>query len=108
MALTRNTVVMTILCFILIQELWIYSENKHMVANKIDCHGECINRCRRADRYRMCMRACNTCCERCNCVTSVTYGNTHFCPCYATITAQETSSVLKHLFDVSQMLCLEK
>ncbi|XP_047146981.1 gibberellin-regulated protein 2-like [Vigna umbellata] len=87
MALTRNTVVMAIFFLILIQELGIYNGNEHMVAaNKIDCDGKCKNRCRKAGRYKMCIRACNSCCKRCNCVPPGTSGNTHFCPCYATLT----------------------
>ncbi|ESW15645.1 hypothetical protein PHAVU_007G089800 [Phaseolus vulgaris] len=87
MALTRKTVVMAIFCFILMHELGIHSGNKHMVAaNKIDCDGKCKYRCGKAERYKMCIRACNSCCERCNCVPPGTSGNQDLCPCYAALT----------------------
>ncbi|CAJ1976824.1 unnamed protein product [Sphenostylis stenocarpa] len=94
MALTRNTVVM----------FGIYGGNKHMVAaNKIgksenvsdiyshtcigaDCNGMCKYRCSKAGRHKMCIRACNSCCKRCNCVPPGTFGNRDLCPCYATLT----------------------
>nr|KYP74730.1 Gibberellin-regulated protein 3 [Cajanus cajan] len=89
MALTRNTVILAILCFILIQEvmLGIYNGNQHMVAaQKIDCGGKCNYRCSKAGRHVMCLRACNTCCQRCNCVPPGTAGNRDMCPCYARLT----------------------
>ncbi|KAM0946304.1 putative gibberellin regulated protein [Dioscorea sansibarensis] len=49
----------------------------------IDCVGKCIYRCSKASRHNMCLRACNTCCERCNCVPPGTSGNRDVCPCYA-------------------------
>ncbi|GLJ24073.1 hypothetical protein SUGI_0459110 [Cryptomeria japonica] len=49
----------------------------------IDCNASCTERCKAASRTRRCMRACGTCCARCNCVPPGTYGNRDTCPCYA-------------------------
>ncbi|KAG6624945.1 hypothetical protein CIPAW_16G061500 [Carya illinoinensis] len=47
-----------------------------------DCKGKCNYRCSKASRHKMCIRACNTCCSRCNCVPPGTSGNYEVCPCY--------------------------
>ncbi|KAK7379823.1 hypothetical protein VNO78_34347 [Psophocarpus tetragonolobus] len=87
MALSKSTLVLAILCFILIQELGIYGEDQHMVAaKKIDCSGKCNYRCSKARRNKICLRACNTCCQRCHCVPPGTSGNRELCPCYARLT----------------------
>ncbi|MQM22130.1 hypothetical protein Taro_055178, partial [Colocasia esculenta] len=39
--------------------------------------------CSKASRHKMCIRACNTCCQRCHCVPPGTSGNEDVCPCYA-------------------------
>ncbi|XP_019433064.1 PREDICTED: gibberellin-regulated protein 3-like [Lupinus angustifolius] len=84
MAFNKRTLFLAILCFLLIQELEIYVGIQHTVgAQKIDCAGKCNYRCSKASRPNRCLRACNTCCERCNCVPPGTSGNTEVCPCYA-------------------------
>ncbi|MCL7045207.1 hypothetical protein MKW94_024987 [Papaver nudicaule] len=50
------------------------------------CPSACNYRCNKASRHKMCIRACNTCCQRCNCVPPGTSGNTDVCPCYAKMT----------------------
>ncbi|KAL5715716.1 hypothetical protein ACHQM5_017500 [Ranunculus cassubicifolius] len=47
------------------------------------CVSKCNYRCSKASRHKMCIRACNTCCHRCNCVPPGTSGNKDVCPCYA-------------------------
>ncbi|MED6211050.1 hypothetical protein PIB30_069835 [Stylosanthes scabra] len=85
-AFTRNTLVLLIICFIFIQELEIHGGNQHMAAAQhIDCGGMCGYRCSKADRHNRCMRACNSCCQRCNCVPPGTAGNADACPCYASL-----------------------
>ncbi|KAF1896424.1 hypothetical protein Lal_00034122 [Lupinus albus] len=65
-------------------QLEIYGGIHHTVeAQQIDCGGKCNYRCSKASRPNRCLRACNTCCERCNCVPPGTSGNTELCPCYA-------------------------
>ncbi|KAH1139454.1 hypothetical protein AAZX31_10G204600 [Glycine max] len=87
MAISKSTVVVVILCFILIQELGIYGEDPHMdAAKKIDCGGKCNSRCSKARRQKMCIRACNSCCKKCRCVPPGTSGNRDLCPCYARLT----------------------
>ncbi|KAL2893604.1 Gibberellin-regulated protein 3 [Bienertia sinuspersici] len=51
-----------------------------------DCKEKCHTRCSVASRYRTCIRACNTCCQRCNCVPPGTSGNANACPCWANMT----------------------
>ncbi|KAJ1263059.1 hypothetical protein BS78_09G155400 [Paspalum vaginatum] len=48
----------------------------------IDCGACCSYRCSESGRPKMCLRACNTCCERCGCVPPGTSGNEDVCPCY--------------------------
>ncbi|KAL4651580.1 hypothetical protein ACB092_01G170800 [Castanea dentata] len=50
--------------------------------NVIDCRAKCDYRCSKSSRHKMCIRACNTCCQRCNCVPPGTSGNYEKCPCY--------------------------
>ncbi|ONK56569.1 uncharacterized protein A4U43_C10F10180 [Asparagus officinalis] len=52
----------------------------------IDCGSKCAYRCSKASRNKMCLRACNTCCQRCSCVPPGTAGNQDVCPCYAKMT----------------------
>ncbi|XP_038972975.1 gibberellin-regulated protein 11-like [Phoenix dactylifera] len=52
-------------------------------AEGIDCSSRCAYRCSKASRHKMCIRACNTCCQRCHCVPPGTFGNKDVCPCYA-------------------------
>ncbi|KMZ59188.1 Gibberellin-regulated protein 3 [Zostera marina] len=49
----------------------------------IDCGAECDRRCELSSRKNLCLRACGTCCSRCNCVPPGTFGNKDVCPCYA-------------------------
>ncbi|KAL0325864.1 UNVERIFIED_CONTAM: Snakin-2 [Sesamum radiatum] len=53
---------------------------------KIDCGKECTRRCQQSSRPNLCLRACGTCCARCNCVPPGTAGNKDVCPCYANMT----------------------
>ncbi|KAJ9675633.1 hypothetical protein PVL29_024520 [Vitis rotundifolia] len=51
-----------------------------------DCKSKCAYRCSKAGWHKLCLRACNTCCQRCNCVPPGTAGNEDVCPCYAKMT----------------------
>ncbi|OIW20310.1 hypothetical protein TanjilG_08284 [Lupinus angustifolius] len=86
MAFTRCTLILTILCFILIQELEINGGNQPiMVAadDKIDCAGKCSYRCSKSPPDADCPFLCDNCCKVCNCVPSGTAGNNrNECPCY--------------------------
>ncbi|KAI4346397.1 hypothetical protein L6164_007294 [Bauhinia variegata] len=88
MAFTRNTLILAIFCFLLIQELeMINGGNQHMVvAEQIDCAAKCNYRCSKSWKPKMCLKTCNTCCQRCNCVPPGTSGNKEVCPCYAQMT----------------------
>ncbi|XP_050214825.1 gibberellin-regulated protein 2-like [Mercurialis annua] len=78
MANSKTLVILAIFCILLMHELKSSAE-----AEQIDCKLKCGYRCSKTSRQKMCMRACNTCCQRCNCVPPGTSGNTHVCPCYA-------------------------
>ncbi|KAI3957824.1 hypothetical protein MKW92_020682 [Papaver armeniacum] len=52
----------------------------------LNCPPACDYRCSKSSRHKMCIRACNTCCQRCNCVPPGTSGNADVCPCYANMT----------------------
>ncbi|XP_073135630.1 cypmaclein-like [Henckelia pumila] len=52
---------------------------------RINCPAECSRRCSRSSRRKICFRSCTGCCAKCNCVPPGTSGNTHLCPCYASI-----------------------
>ncbi|XP_061355835.1 gibberellin-regulated protein 1-like [Gastrolobium bilobum] len=56
--------------------------------DNVDCDGACDGRCQLSSRPNLCKRACGTCCERCNCVPSGTYGHYEECPCYANMTTR--------------------
>ncbi|KAH9307613.1 hypothetical protein KI387_035524, partial [Taxus chinensis] len=49
------------------------------------CKTACTGRCKAASLNDQCLRACGTCCARCNCVPPGTYGNKELCPCYASL-----------------------
>ncbi|XP_019094905.1 PREDICTED: gibberellin-regulated protein 8-like [Camelina sativa] len=50
------------------------------------CGEKCNVRCSKNDRkHEECIKDCNICCEKCNCVPSGTYGNKDECPCYRDI-----------------------
>jgi len=49
----------------------------------IDCKLACGGRCKEASSHDRCLRACGTCCAKCNCVPPGTQGNKNLCPCYA-------------------------
>ncbi|QHO36648.1 hypothetical protein HN51_029927 [Arachis hypogaea] len=92
-SIRTTTLVLFIICLIFIQELEIHGleihgENQDMAAahQHIDCGGKCGYRCSKAGRPKMCMRACKTCCQRCNCVPPGTARNQNACPCYASLT----------------------
>ncbi|KAF5197813.1 Gibberellin-regulated family protein [Thalictrum thalictroides] len=53
----------------------------------IDCDAKCGVRCSLHSRPNVCKRACGTCCNRCKCVPSGTYGNKEECgDCYVKMT----------------------
>ncbi|XP_023639231.1 gibberellin-regulated protein 8 isoform X1 [Capsella rubella] len=55
----------------------------HSNAGSAACDGKCNVRCAKADRtHGECLKDCNICCEKCNCVPSGTFGNKDECPCY--------------------------
>nr|ADE77851.1 unknown [Picea sitchensis] len=56
--------------------------NRNLLQN-IDCKVACGGRCKEASLHDRCLRACGTCCAKCNCVPPGTYGNKNLCPCYA-------------------------
>ncbi|CAN8311928.1 unnamed protein product [Cochlearia groenlandica] len=49
------------------------------------CGEKCNVRCSKAGQHELCIKDCNICCEKCNCVPSGTYGNKDECPCYRDI-----------------------
>ncbi|EPS62901.1 hypothetical protein M569_11887, partial [Genlisea aurea] len=51
-----------------------------------DCGKECGRRCSLSSRKNVCLRACGTCCARCNCVPPGTSGGQALCPCWASQT----------------------
>ncbi|KAJ3691446.1 hypothetical protein LUZ61_020610 [Rhynchospora tenuis] len=57
-------------------------------AGGTDCGGACVARCKDSSRPNLCKRACGTCCSRCSCVPSGTYGNYDSCPCYRDMTTR--------------------
>ncbi|KAH7686567.1 Gibberellin regulated protein [Dioscorea alata] len=64
--------------------------NKHIESNgnsfvqMINCGEPCKVRCSKSWKLKMCKRACDTCCVRCNCVPPSTLVYTRgMCPCYA-------------------------
>ncbi|KAJ0972045.1 hypothetical protein J5N97_020004 [Dioscorea zingiberensis] len=84
MAKFNTTLLATALLFILILDLDVFTGGSWSVgAETIDCVGKCNYRCSKASRHKMCIRACNTCCQRCHCVPPGTSGNRDVCPCYA-------------------------
>ncbi|KAK1310431.1 Gibberellin-regulated protein 14 [Acorus calamus] len=53
------------------------------VTNSTKCPEVCTGRCELHSRKNVCMRACNSCCVKCKCVPSGTYGNRELCgTCY--------------------------
>uniref|UniRef100_A0A1J3H1U8 Gibberellin-regulated protein 10 n=2 Tax=Noccaea caerulescens TaxID=107243 RepID=A0A1J3H1U8_NOCCA len=51
-------------------------------ADPSSCDGKCNVRCSKAGRQDRCLKYCNICCQKCDCVPSGTYGNKDECPCY--------------------------
>ncbi|KAG0616664.1 hypothetical protein M758_5G133000 [Ceratodon purpureus] len=51
----------------------------------IACGPACDYRCSKASRAKLCLRDCNVCCQRCQCVPPGTAGNKEVCPCYASM-----------------------
>lgn len=47
----------------------------------LDCDGARNVRCGLWSRIDECKRACETCCDRCNCVPPGTFGHYEVCPC---------------------------
>ncbi|KAJ3671683.1 hypothetical protein LUZ60_007762 [Juncus effusus] len=52
---------------------------------KINCDFACARRCGKASRTNVCIRACGSCCLKCQCVPTGTSGNQEMCPCYANL-----------------------
>ncbi|KAI3407909.1 uncharacterized protein J3R85_020631 [Psidium guajava] len=84
MASAKTSILFAILCLVLL--LVFGGEQFQADAQKIDCGSRCNYRCSKSSRHKMCIRACNTCCQRCNCVPPGTSGNEDVCPCYANMT----------------------
>ncbi|CDP21913.1 unnamed protein product [Coffea canephora] len=86
MASSKNAALLVaFLCLILVHG--INGDNDLTVEKAtIDCPEKCAYRCSKSSRHKMCIRACNTCCQRCNCVPPGTSGNEDVCPCYARMT----------------------
>ena len=51
----------------------------------INCRAACAYRCSKASRAKLCLKDCNICCGKCNCVPPGTAGNREVCPCYANL-----------------------
>ncbi|PIA40985.1 hypothetical protein AQUCO_02300038v1 [Aquilegia coerulea] len=85
MAYTKMTLPLLVLCLLLTIELQVYS-GEWLAVEGIDCGSACEHRCSKSSRHKMCIRACNTCCSRCDCVPPGTSGNEDVCPCYAKMT----------------------
>ncbi|KMT04381.1 hypothetical protein BVRB_8g184520 [Beta vulgaris subsp. vulgaris] len=83
-----------IFCLVVSHQLEVCRANPQQPAKgaflgaKIDCKGKCHIRCSVASRYRICIRTCNTCCQRCNCVPPGTSGNANVCPCWDNMTTK--------------------
>ncbi|XP_059631925.1 cypmaclein-like [Cornus florida] len=87
MAPAKATLALALLCFLLVQEMEVFSGQQLSVdAQQIDCKGKCAFRCSKAKAQKMCIRSCNSCCEKCNCVPPGTSMNREMCPCYAGLT----------------------
>ncbi|XP_030550778.1 cypmaclein-like isoform X1 [Rhodamnia argentea] len=87
MASAKTSILFAILCLVLVHELLIFDGVQFQAeAQKIDCENRCNYRCSKSSRHKMCIKACNTCCQRCNCVPPGTSGNEDVCPCYANMT----------------------
>ncbi|XP_077247586.1 cypmaclein-like [Tasmannia lanceolata] len=82
MASTKGTLLFAVLLIFLIVDLHAYTGGAG-APESINCGSACDYRCSKASRHKICIRACNTCCERCHCVPPGTSGNTDVCPCYA-------------------------
>ncbi|XP_054799942.1 gibberellin-regulated protein 2-like [Prosopis cineraria] len=82
-SITRNTFALALLCFLLIHQLEIYGM---VEAEQIDCQKKCEYRCSKSWKQKMCLRACNTCCQRCNCVPDGPTASRDACSCYAKMT----------------------
>ncbi|GMP79163.1 hypothetical protein CsSME_00034819 [Camellia sinensis var. sinensis] len=79
---SKATLLLAILCFLLVHEVNFITSN--LDSDKtVDCQSKCEYRCSEASRHKICMRACRTCCARCNCVPPGTVDNEETCPCYA-------------------------
>ncbi|ERM95508.1 hypothetical protein AMTRI_Chr10g3780 [Amborella trichopoda] len=59
----------------------------------IDCPKLCGERCKLHSRPNRCLRACGTCCDRCQCVPPGTSGNKEVCgTCYINMTTHRNES----------------
>ncbi|XP_019427457.1 PREDICTED: peamaclein-like [Lupinus angustifolius] len=84
MAFTKYTIILTIFCFFLIQELQINGGNQPIMvaAQGYDCGGKCNYRCSKSPP-KDCLTNCLFCCNLYKCVPPGTSGNREACPDYA-------------------------
>ncbi|CAO2833871.1 unnamed protein product [Amaranthus hypochondriacus] len=75
-----------LIIFLFVQAHQVQGAQGYYGGGLMDCGVACKARCSLASRQKMCLRACGTCCARCNCVPPGTSGNQDLCPCYATMT----------------------
>ncbi|XP_043707829.1 gibberellin-regulated protein 2-like [Telopea speciosissima] len=81
----HRSLLLIVFCFLVVFEIAVYTGGR-LTVQGIDCPGKCNYRCSKASRNKMCIRACNTCCNRCGCVPPGTSGNYDTCACYAHMT----------------------
>ncbi|XP_024515710.1 peamaclein [Selaginella moellendorffii] len=48
----------------------------------LNCAAACDYRCSKAGLHKRCLKYCNICCGKCQCVPPGTAGNREVCPCY--------------------------
>ncbi|XP_022772398.1 gibberellin-regulated protein 3-like [Durio zibethinus] len=79
MASTNTT--FAFLCLLLMSEVGMLM----VEAEREDCQTKCAFRCSKSWKPKMCLKTCNTCCQRCNdgCVPPGPTANRDVCPCYA-------------------------
>ncbi|CAN4105257.1 unnamed protein product [Withania somnifera] len=80
MAISKLLLVAMVLVSLLLVQ--VVNTSAYTYTPQLDCGAACESRCRLSSRQKMCIRACGTCCARCNCVPPGTSGNQELCPCY--------------------------
>ncbi|XP_010909456.1 cypmaclein [Elaeis guineensis] len=81
--MAKARIFLALFLLLLLVELDVFTGPWVVGVEGIDCPSKCDYRCSKASRHKICIRACNTCCQRCNCVPPGTSGNRDVCPCYA-------------------------